>query len=124
MAHDKGIAGQAAEDRALAHLVANGLKPVTRNFRCRLGEIDLVMLHGQSLVFVEVRSRKNSRFASAAESVDARKQRKLARAAGFFLLREPAFRHHPVRFDVVALDGPSPERYAIQWLRDAFRPGG
>ncbi len=120
----KAIAGQAAEDRALAHLVAHGLEPVARNFRCRVGEIDLVMLHGQSLVFVEVRSRKHSRFASAAESVDLRKQRKLARAAAFFLLRKPAFRHHPVRFDVVALDGPSPERYAIQWLRDAFRPGG
>jgi putative endonuclease len=119
----KAIAGQAAEERALAHLESHGLTLVARNFRCRLGEVDLVMLHGQSLVFVEVRSRKSSRYASAAESVDFRKQRKLARAAGLFLLRRPAFRHHPVRFDVVALDGPSPERYTIQWLRDAFRPG-
>ncbi len=123
MAHLKAIAGQAAEERALAYLKARGFALVERNFRCRLGEIDLVMLHGRSLVFVEVRSRTN-RFVSAAESVDFRKQQKLARAAGFFLLRRPAFRHHPVRFDVVALDGPSPDRYAIQWLRDAFRPGG
>ncbi|HET6630803.1 MAG TPA: YraN family protein [Woeseiaceae bacterium] len=124
MTEPRAIAGQAAEERALAHLEARGLTLVTRNFRCRLGEIDLVMLHRGTLVFVEVRSRKSSRFASAAESVDLRKQRKLARAAGFFLLRRRAFRHHPVRFDVVALDGPSPARYAIQWVRDAFRPGG
>lgn len=123
MAHLKAIAGQAAEERALEYLEARGFTLVERNFRCRLGEIDLVMLHERRLVFVEVRSRTN-RFVSAAESVDFRKQRKLARAAGFFLLRHPAFRHHPVRFDVVALDGPSPDRYAIQWLRDAFRPGG
>lgn len=124
MTHVKAVAGQEAERRALELLETRGLTLLERNFRCRLGELDLVMLHGKTLVFVEVRSRKSSRFASAAESVDLRKQRKLARAAGFFLLRRPAFRHHPVRFDVVALDGPSPERYAIQWVRDAFRPGG
>ena len=123
MAHLKALAGQAAEERALAYLEARGFTLVERNFRCRLGEIDLVMLHGTHLVFVEVRSRTN-RFVSAAESVNFRKQQKLARTAGFFLLRRPAFQHHPVRFDVVALDGPSPDRYAIQWLRDAFRPGG
>lgn len=119
----KAIAGRAAEEQALSHLESQGLTMVARNFRCRVGEIDLIMLHGQSLVFVEVRSRKCNRYASAAASVDFRKQRKLARAAGYFLLRRPGFRHHPVRFDVVALDGPSPERYTIQWLRDAFRPG-
>lgn len=124
MAQPRAIAGREAEEAALQHLESSGLTLLARNFRCRLGEIDLVMLHGRSLVFVEVRSRKDSRFASAAESVDARKQQKLARAAGFFLSRRPAFRHHPVRFDVVAFDGPSVERYRLQWVRDAFRPGG
>ncbi|HEX2139715.1 MAG TPA: YraN family protein [Woeseiaceae bacterium] len=123
MTQPRALAGQRAEDTALEHLESRGLTLIARNFRCRLGEIDLVMLHGQSLVFVEVRSRKVSRFASAVESVDPRKQQKLARAAGFFLSRRPAFRDHPVRFDVVALDGPSPDRYELQWLRDAFRPG-
>ena len=89
----------------LTYLAARGLTLVERNFRCRLGEIDLVMLHEQKLVFVEVRSRTSRRFTTAAASIDLRKQRKLARAAGFFLLRRPRLRHHPVRFDVVALDG-------------------
>lgn len=123
MTQPKAIAGREAEEAALEHLESRGLTLISRNFRCRLGEIDLVMLHGHSLVFVEVRSRRTSRFASAAESVDSRKQQKLARAAGFFLSRRPAFRHHPVRFDVIALDGPSPDRYELQWVRDAFRPG-
>jgi putative endonuclease len=116
--------GARAEQLALEHLEAHGLTLVTRNFRCRLGEIDLVMRERHSLVFVEVRFRKFSRFASALESVSCAKQRKLTRAAGFFLGRHREFRNHPVRFDVVALDGPSQERYRLQWVRDAFRPGG
>lgn len=116
--------GDRAEQLALEHLEARGLTLVARNFRCRLGEIDLVMRERQSLVFVEVRFRKTSRFATALESVDFRKQRKLTRAAGFFLGRHSEFRNHAVRFDVVALDGPSQDRYKLQWVRDAFRPGG
>lgn len=115
--------GKKAEQLALEHLKARGLTFVARNFRCRLGEIDLVMLDGQCLVFVEVRFRKTSRFASALESVDARKQRKLTRAGGLFLSRNPGFRNHAVRFDVIGLDGPSQDQYKLQWVRDAFRPG-
>jgi putative endonuclease len=117
------IAGQKAEQLALEHLEAQGLTLVTRNFRCRMGEIDLVMREKQSLVFVEVRFRKSRRFASAAESVDFRKQRKLTRAAGFFLAAHSLFRNHAVRFDVVALHGSSLHGYELQWVRDAFRPG-
>lgn len=121
--HAKGITGQRAEQLALEHLQARGLMLVTRNFRCRTGEIDLVMLGGRTLVFVEVRSRRSSRFASPLESVDFRKRRKLVRTAGFFLVRYRAFRHHAVRFDVVSVEGPSPDGYRLQWVRDAFRPG-
>ncbi|MGH8193156.1 MAG: YraN family protein [Woeseiaceae bacterium] len=116
--------GDPAEQLALEHLQARGLKLVARNFRCRLGEIDLIMLDGPCLIFVEVRFRKSSHFASALESVDRRKQRKLTRAAGFFLGRHREYRNHAVRFDVVGLDGPSRDRYQLQWVRDAFRPAG
>ncbi len=114
--------GARLEQFALDHLQKAGLKLVARNFRCRVGEIDLVMLDRACLVFVEVRYRKPNRFASALESIDAHKQRKLARAALFFLGRHKAFRKHTVRFDVVAFDGPAPERYTLKWLKDAFRP--
>ena len=80
------------------------------------------MLDGTCLAFIEVRYRRPNRFASAALSVDRRKQNKLIRAAAFFLCRHSHFANHVARFDVVALDGPSESLSTIQWLRDAFRP--
>jgi putative endonuclease len=114
--------GARLEQLALDHLQEAGLKLVTRNFRCRVGELDLVMLDRGCLVFVEVRYRKPNRFASALESIDVHKRRKLAKAALFFLGRHKAFQQHTVRFDVIAFDGPAPDRYRLQWLKDAFRP--
>lgn len=114
--------GRQAEEIALEFLLGEGLELITRNFSCRVGEIDLVMSHGACLVFTEVRYRKWSRFASASESVDRRKQQKLIRAAAFFVARRPQFRYRTMRFDVVALDGPSQQEFKLQWLRDAFRP--
>jgi putative endonuclease len=100
----------------------HGLKLLVRNFHCRYGEIDLIMQDGAAIVFVEVRFRKHGRFASAAASVDARKQGKLLRTAAHYLRKHPQFRNAPARFDVVALDGPTPQHFTLQWLRDAFRP--
>lgn len=124
--HPRQSIGEYAESRALAHLQTRGLDLVTRNFRCRVGEIDLVMHDAGCLVFVEVRYRKSDqsgRFASAAESVDRRKRRKLIAAASVFIARHGHFRNLAMRFDVVALDGRSPDEIRLQWLRDAFRPG-
>ncbi len=110
------------ENQALEHLSSSGLKLLCENFRCRMGEIDLVMLDQDCLVFVEVRYRKSNRFASAACSVDRHKQRKLARAAAMFLGRHPQYCNHVVRFDVVAFDATPNDQCTLQWLRDAFRP--
>ena len=112
--------GRAAEDRALKELSAAGLRLVARNFRCRLGEIDLVMREGDTLVFVEVRQRQSARFGDASESVTAAKQRKLHAAAALFVAWHPAWRDMPMRFDLFALDGnrhgahPVP---GVKWLR-------
>lgn len=114
--------GDAAEQLALDHLLEHGLELVERNFRCRYGELDLIMLDDQCLVVVEVRCRKPGRFASAAGSVDRFKQRKLMRAAALFLGQRRGLGDRPLRFDVVALDGQTSGEYTIQWLRDAFRP--
>jgi len=121
--HAKGLAGRKAEGIALAHLAARGLTLVERNFRCRMGEIDLVMRKGGTVVFVEVRSRRSSRFATPLESVDFRKRTKLVRSARFFLATHAAFRRHAVRFDVVSVEGPENGAYRLKWVRDAFRPG-
>ena len=110
------------EKLALENLLRSGMQLIGKNFRCRMGEIDLVMRDKDCLVFVEVRYRKASRFASAAASVDYRKQRKLARAAAAFLGQYPQYRNHTVRFDVVAFDATPDDQCTLQWLQDAFRP--
>jgi putative endonuclease len=107
--------GAAAEDAALRRLLAAGLKLVTRNFRCRGGELDLVMLDGAALVVVEVRARSHPGFASAAESVDARKQQRIVLATQLFLASHPQHAQRALRFDVVAFDGGR-----AQWIKSAF----
>jgi putative endonuclease len=105
--------GQAGEDAALAYLSARGLTLAERNFRCKSGEIDLIMRDGESLVFVEVRCRAGTAFGGAAASVGVAKQARLVAAAQQFLQR---FRHPPpCRFDVVAIDGGR-----LEWIRNAL----
>ncbi|MGR8918263.1 MAG: YraN family protein [Gammaproteobacteria bacterium] len=107
------------EALAEAWLNARGLHTVARNYRCRAGEIDLVMQQGATLVFVEVRYRRSSRFGGAAASVDGRKRERIVRAARHYLARHPALGDRPCRFDVMALegDGDAPE---VDWIEGAF----
>jgi conserved hypothetical protein TIGR00252 len=105
--------GAAAEQMAADYLARQGLTLVERNFRCRLGEIDLIMRDGPTLVFVEVRQRASQRFGGAAASIDGRKQQKLVAAAQIYLAKSgkmPA-----CRFDAVLMQGQT-----VQWIRDAF----
>lgn len=113
--------GRDAERAAAEFLQARGLRPVARNFRCRGGEVDLVMRHGEHLVFVEVRYRRSERFGNAAESVVASKRRRLLHAAEYYLLREHRTGNPPpVRFDVVAVR-PQQGGLHLEWIVDAFR---
>ncbi len=79
------------------------------------------MRDGEVLAFVEVRYRRNSRYTTAAASVTPAKQRRLIRAAGYFLAGRPQHRNRPVRFDVVAIDA-ARSGTDLNWIRDAFRP--
>jgi len=108
--------GQAGEDRALEYLSGCGLTLVERNFRCKVGEIDLVMNDQGCLVFVEVRRRGRDDFGGAIASVTPGKQRRMVRAAQFYLQRYR--RYPPCRFDVVAIDGDH-----LNWLRNAIVEG-
>lgn len=112
-----------AEQAAFRYLLKKGLKPVCRNFRCRRGEIDLIMLDGECLAFVEVRYRTAASIVRAALTVDSRKQRKLACAAAMFLAMNKSFDDRVCRFDVVGLDRDTNGEVSIDWMRDAFRPG-
>jgi len=112
--NDRRKIGLAAEEKALEFLQARGLRLEARNYRCRGGEIDLVMRDGIERVFVEVRFRKSERFGSPEATVDAAKQQRIAIAATRFLSQHD---DRPCRFDVVALSGHPPR---IQWYRNAF----
>lgn len=108
--------GDAAEDAALALLCAHGLRRLARNLRFKVGELDLVMLDGEVLVFVEVRRRGRADFGTALDSVDPRKARKLARAAQLYLQRHPHHAARACRFDVLGFDSGQ----APRWVRGAF----
>ena len=112
--------GRRVERLALEHLSARGLYLLARNYRCRVGEIDLVMGEGSRIVFVEVRYRRDDRFGGAAASVDRHKRRRIGLTAAHYLSshhrRGPA---PPCRFDVVAVSGPLAAP-TITWLRSAF----
>ncbi|QEZ48181.1 YraN family protein [Cupriavidus oxalaticus] len=111
---DAQARGMRAEDRALAHLRRQGLQPVVRNYRCKGGEIDLVMRAPDgTLVFVEVRQRSGRGFGGAAASVTPAKQRRVLLAAAHYLATLAQL--PPCRFDVVALE---PGR--LDWLQHAF----
>ncbi|MGB5258168.1 MAG: YraN family protein [Woeseiaceae bacterium] len=115
-----GSLGNKAERVALDFLVGKGLTPVGRNFQRRGGEIDLIMLHDDCLVFVEVRYRTSTRYSRPELTVDSRKQQKIIRTAALFLADSRQYAEHAVRFDVVAITAADQDR--IRWIHDAFRP--
>jgi putative endonuclease len=117
--------GDAAEDAALAHLLARGLKLLQRNYKTPGrggGEVDLIMREpGGTLVFVEVRQRASAGFGGAGGSITAHKQRRIVFAARHFLHRigsEP-----PCRFDVVLIQGSTTGGAHIEWHQAAFDAG-
>lgn len=114
--------GRYAEQWACHYLRQQGLTLVTRNFRCRTGEIDLVMRDTNQLVFVEVRYRKNKTHGSAAESIDRRKQARVVRCAEYFLQRMASLADLPARFDVVTLTESKSrnDMFETRWIRNAF----
>lgn len=116
------VLGRRGEDLALQYLEARGLRLLERNYRCKGGEIDLVMLDGTTLALIEVRSRSSSDFGGAAASVGTRKQRRFIVAARHLMLTRPQMRKLAARFDVVAVDrAEGSGEQVVTWVRDAFR---
>ncbi len=117
---------QQGEDAELAcyhYLKKNGLKPVTKNFHCRHGEIDIIMLDNKTLVFVEVRFRKNNHFGDGLESITANKQNKLRRTAELYLQKNKQYKN--ARFDVVSMSKsitPNEKTpcFTFDWVSNAF----
>jgi putative endonuclease len=118
----RGELGRRGEDVAEQFLRGQRFEIVARNFRCRAGEIDLVALDGQALVFVEVRSRRGARRGTGLESVTPRKQAQVARVAQYFLAGR-GWCEREARFDVIGIDFET-EPPRVEHVRAAFEVGG
>ena len=114
------LRGSEWEAAAARMLAAAGLRVLTRSYRCRAGELDLVCLDGEQLVIVEVRARRGLSHGGAAASIDGRKRRRIVLATRHFLMMHPDLADAPVRFDVVAIDRADDRRPQVRWIRNAF----
>ena len=117
--YDRQGAGRVAEMQALAFLERNGMHLLQKNYRCYSGEIDLIMQDRDDIVFVEVRSRANSNYGSAVESVTLTKQRKLCKAAIHFLQLKKWLYKINSRFDIIAIQTMHTQTQ-LEWIKHAF----
>jgi len=120
MLTERQRAGRRAEDLAAQFLRAQGCEILERNYRRRLGELDLVARAGAVLVIAEVRTRASAQWGGAAASVDRRKQRRITRAAQQLLQQRPELARLPVRFDVLVVSDIAAAEPRIEWIRHAF----
>jgi len=115
--------GEDAEAACCDYLKVHGLRLIEKNYSCRQGEIDIIMLDKKTLVFVEVRFRKNNLFGGGLESITAAKQLKLRKTAELYLQQNA--KHKNARFDVVSMSknnqtSNNKEEYTFDWIRNAF----
>jgi putative endonuclease len=117
------LSGRRAEDLAAEFLRAQGCEILLRNFRRRLGELDIVARCGGVLIVAEVRTRASDAYGGAAASVGSAKQRRIAHAASALLQQRADLARLPVRFDVIVVRDPHASEPAIEWIQHAFAVG-
>jgi putative endonuclease len=117
---DRAAIGRSAEDIAAEFLARNDVRILERNFRRRLGEIDIIGRVGDVLIIAEVRTRSSEAFGGAAASVDFVKQRKIIRATEQLLQKRRDFAQLRVRFDVLVVRDPFGPTPAVEWIQHAF----
>jgi len=115
--------GQRAEELAAQFLRAAGCEILLRNYRRRLGELDIIARVGDVLVVAEVRTRASDVWGGAAASVTRAKQRRIVRATSQLLQQRADLARLPVRFDVVVVSDPYGAAPRIEWIRHAFEAG-
>lgn len=110
--------GQQKEQQAAAWLQKNAINVIAQNFRCKGGEIDLIGLDADhTLIFFEVKYRRNSSFGSASEFVTPQKQQRLVHCAQTYLQKHPKYQAYSMRFDVLSFEASQTQP---EWLKDAF----
>ena len=117
---NKSLAGKLGEALAAGFLVNRGCRVIEKNYRCPLGEIDLVVRDGGVVAFVEVRTRASESFGHPFESVDRLKRHRIRAVAGHYLGERGSARCDALRFDVVAIVFREGEEPAIEWIPGAF----
>lgn len=117
---DRAGLGRAGEKQAERYLRRQGHRIVTRNYRCPLGEIDLISLDDRTVVFVEVKTRTGREHADPQDAVNAAKQRRMTRAARYFI-QQTGSHDRACRFDVIAITADNGEMH-IEHIPDAFAP--
>ena len=112
--------GKQAENIAADYLAKQDVKLITRNFHSRFGEIDLIGLEQDILLFIEVRYRKNETFLAAIETIDQRKCKKIIRTSEYYLNKHKNYRSCLCRYDVITLTGEL-DKPVIEWIKNAFQ---
>ncbi|MEK7992031.1 MAG: YraN family protein [Thiotrichaceae bacterium] len=112
--------GRWAEELAYQYLLQQGLDLIQRNYRCRAGEIDLIMKHQRTLVFIEVRYRASAHFGTSAESIDSRKQQRIYKTAEHYIQHCHDCEQFTCRFDALLISGYPPSSN-IEWIKNAFQ---
>ncbi|ALG66897.1 YraN family protein [Beggiatoa leptomitoformis] len=115
--------GHWAEELAQQYLIQQGLIPITQNYRCKFGEIDLILWEKAILVFVEVRYRQTQHYGGGIASINKQKQQRIVTTASLYLQQQPFHPQPTCRFDAIILSGNINTTPDIQWLKDAFRVG-
>ena len=109
------IRGEKSEQIACTYLLEQGLQSIEKNFRCKYGELDLIMRDNHTLVIVEVRFRRSNKYGGAIESITLKKQTRIIAATQYYLLINKI--NSPIRFDVVTMSNDSD----INWIQNAFQ---
>ncbi|NOQ77221.1 MAG: YraN family protein [Methylococcaceae bacterium] len=109
------IRGEKSEQQACQYLLKQGLHLIEKNFRCKYGELDLIMRDAQALIIVEVRFRKSNQFGGAIESISRKKQSRIIATTQYYLSTHKI--DSPVRFDVIAMSNDTD----INWIKNAFQ---
>jgi len=115
MLFKKARKGAKEEGLAAKFLTKQGCQIIEKNYYCKGGEIDLIILKENVLHFIEVKARKNSNFGHPAEFITHTKQQRLIKCAHFFLLKQPQYQNRPMQFDLVSL-----LNHEINWLQNIF----
>ena len=119
MLNSRQLLGKSGEKTIAKYLQKNGYKIIVKNYRCKVGEIDIIAMDGPYLVFIEVKTRSGFGFGPPSSAVDARKQRQISRAAQYYLAEQQLF-DSPARFDVVSILCTAGKSLQIDHINNAF----